>query len=84
MNRHRKPPALPPDETSAQLRARLQRFALATRDDATGAATIPFPEHVSVLAGPLRRSRRLRRDGIGGQPEAPAAADGPTKEGSAP
>ncbi|MFM0303479.1 hypothetical protein PQQ99_25530 [Paraburkholderia sediminicola] len=84
MNRHRKPPALPPDETSAQLRARLRRFALATRDDATGAATIPFPEHVSVLAGPLRRSRRLRRDGIGGQPEAPATADGPTKEGSAP
>ncbi|MFM0640951.1 hypothetical protein PQQ63_30070 [Paraburkholderia metrosideri] len=84
MSRHRKPLALPPDETSAQLRARLRRFALATRDEATGAATIPFPEHVTVLAGPLRRNRRLCRDGIGGRPEAPASADGPTKEGSAP
>ncbi|MFM0100859.1 hypothetical protein PQQ87_35055 [Paraburkholderia nemoris] len=84
MSRHRKPPAPPPDETSAQLRARLRHFALATRDDATGAATIPFPEHVTVLAGPLRRNRRLRRGGIGGQPEAPASAAGPRKEGSAP
>lgn len=84
MSRHRKRPAQPPDETSAQLRARLRRFALATRDDATGAATNPFPEHVSVLAGPLRRIRRLGPDGIGGQPEAPATADGPTEDGSAP
>ena len=84
MTRHRKPPALPPDETSAQLRAWLRRFALATRNDATGAATIPFPGHVTVLAGPLRWNLRLRRDGIGGQPEAPARADGPTEEGSAP
>ncbi len=83
MSRHRKRPAPPPDETSAQLRARLRRFALATRDEAARAATIPFPEHVTVLAGPLRRNRRLRRDGIGGQPEAPATTDGPRKEGSA-
>jgi hypothetical protein len=60
MRKHRKPPVRPADETSAQLRARLRRFALATRDDATraaGTATIPFPEHVTVLAGPLRRVR---------------------------
>ncbi|CAB3801211.1 hypothetical protein LMG27177_04999 [Paraburkholderia fynbosensis] len=60
MSRRSKRPALPPDETCGQLRARLRRFALATCDDATRAsrtATIPFPEHVSVLAGPLRRVR---------------------------
>ncbi|MFM0074438.1 hypothetical protein PQQ86_25080 [Paraburkholderia sediminicola] len=84
MSRRRKPPVQPPDETSAQLRAWLRRFALATRHDATGAATIPFPEHVSVLAGPRLRKRRLCRDAIAGQPEAPATADGPTEEGSAP
>ena len=83
MTRHRKRPAPPPDETSAQLRARLRRFALATPDEATGAATMPFPEHVTVLAGPLRRIGRLHRDGISGQPEAPATADGPTEDGSA-
>jgi hypothetical protein len=47
MRKHRNPPALPADGTSAQLRARLWRFALASRDDATrasGTATIPFPE----------------------------------------
>ncbi|NMM03541.1 hypothetical protein HHL24_37390 [Paraburkholderia sp. RP-4-7] len=43
MSRHRKPPAPPPDETSAQLRARLRRFALATRDDATGPPRFRFP-----------------------------------------
>ena len=64
MSRHRKPPALPPDEPSAQLRVRLRCFALATSNDATGAATMPFPEHVTVLAGTLRRNRRLRRDGM--------------------
>lgn len=84
MSRPRKPPALPPEETSAQLRARLRRFALATHHVATGTATIPFPGHVTVLAGPLQRNRRLRRDGTGGQPEAPASADGPTEEGKAP
>lgn len=84
MSRHTKPPVQPPDETSAQLRARLRRFALHTRDEATGAATVPFPGHVTVLAGPRRRTRRLRRGGIGGQPEAPASAAGPRKEGSAP
>ncbi|WP_157025162.1 hypothetical protein [Paraburkholderia heleia] len=60
MGKHRTRAALSPDETSGQLRARLRRFALATRDDATRAArtaTIPFPEQVSVLAGPLRRVR---------------------------
>ncbi|KXU90046.1 hypothetical protein CI15_07710 [Paraburkholderia monticola] len=60
MRKHRKLPVLPPDETSGQLRARLRRFALATRDDATRTsrtATIPFPEQVTVLVGPLRRAR---------------------------
>lgn len=83
MSRHTKPTVQPPDETSEQLRARLRRFARATRNDATGAATMPFPEHVTVLAGPLRRIGRLHRDGISGQPEAPATADGPTEDGSA-
>ncbi|MGF6634888.1 hypothetical protein [Paraburkholderia sp. MM6662-R1] len=45
MRKRRIRPALPPHEVSAQLRARLRRFALATRDDATR------------LAGPLRRIR---------------------------
>ena len=84
MSRHRERPALPSDETSEQLRARLRRFALATRADALRVATIPFAEHVTVLAGPLRRVRRLRQDGINGQPKAPATADSPTEDGSAP
>jgi hypothetical protein len=79
MRKHRNPPALPPDGTSAQSRARLWRFALASRDDATrvsGTATIPIPGHGSVLAGPLQRSPRLHREEISGQPEASATADG--------
>jgi len=47
--------ALPPAETSEQLRARLRRFATLTRADATRARSVPFPEDVTVLAGPLRR-----------------------------
>lgn len=47
-----------PNETSAQLRARLRRFALATREEAMQPVTVPFPEHVSVLAGPLRIRKR--------------------------
>lgn len=80
MSRHRKPPALPPDETSAQLRARLRRFALASHHDATGGATIPFPSHVTVLAGPMRRVRGWRRDAISELPEASATADGSTED----
>jgi hypothetical protein len=51
----RKRTALPPVETSEQLRARLRAFALATREDAMKPRKAPFPEHVTVLAGPLRR-----------------------------
>lgn len=51
----RKRPALPPVETSEQLRARLRAFALATREDAMKPRKVPFPEHVTVLAGPLKR-----------------------------
>lgn len=51
----RKQPALPPVETSKQLRARLRAFALATREEAMKPRKVPFPEHVMVLAGPLRR-----------------------------
>jgi hypothetical protein len=47
MSRHGKPPALPPDETSEQLRARLRRFAIATRDEASRTAMIRFREHVN-------------------------------------
>ncbi len=54
MTRHKRP-ALPPAETSEQLRARLRAFALATREQAMKRRTVPFPEHVTVLAGPLRR-----------------------------
>ncbi|GGC62912.1 hypothetical protein GCM10011400_58450 [Paraburkholderia caffeinilytica] len=56
-----------PDEPSEALRARLRRVAQATRDDARQAATVPFPAHVSVLAGPLRR-RPARSPGAGSQP----------------
>ncbi|SOE51500.1 hypothetical protein SAMN05446635_0381 [Burkholderia sp. OK233] len=51
----RKQPVLPPVETSEQLKARLRAFALATREEAMKPRTVPFPEHVTVLAGPLRR-----------------------------
>jgi hypothetical protein len=56
----RKRPALPPTETSEQLRARLQAFALATREEAMKPRQVPFPEHVAVLAGPIRRNRRQK------------------------
>jgi hypothetical protein len=65
---------LPPDETPEQLRARLRRFALATRDVAYQKGMIPFPEHVSVLAGPLRRVR-TRVSGAGQGEGTGAAAD---------
>ncbi|QBQ95923.1 hypothetical protein [Paraburkholderia pallida] len=77
MSRHRKPPALPPDESSAQLRERLRRFALATRDDATRTATLSFPGHVTVLAGPLHCHRPHLA-----HPSAPARS-GPQRHGAA-
>ncbi|MBN3761025.1 hypothetical protein [Burkholderia sp. Ac-20365] len=52
--------ALPPAETSEQLRARLRKFAMLTRSEATRARTVPFPENVTVLAGPLRRRATAR------------------------
>jgi hypothetical protein len=48
---------LPVAETSEQLRARLRKFAILTRPEATRARTVPFPENVTVLAGPLRRRK---------------------------
>jgi hypothetical protein len=72
MSRHRTPAAVPPDETPDQLRARLRRFALATRDEVRRAATIPFPEHISVLTGPLRRVRSGRKHRDASLPEMPA------------
>jgi hypothetical protein len=51
---------LPPDETSEQLQARLRAYALATRAGAMEPTTVSFPEHVTVLAGPLKK--RFRRD----------------------
>ncbi|SKC81669.1 hypothetical protein SAMN05445504_3157 [Burkholderia sp. CF099] len=53
--RHRKPARVFPDETSEELLARLRAFALATRDEALRRAKIPFPEGVTILAGPLRK-----------------------------
>ncbi len=56
----RKRLALPPTETSEQLRARLRHFAVLTRSEATRSSDVPFPEHVTVLAGPLRRRSQAR------------------------
>lgn len=46
-----------PNETSEELRARLRRFALVTREEALHPATTPFPENVTALAGPLRKAQ---------------------------
>lgn len=57
-NRRKKRRAsLPFDESSEQLRARLMAFALATRERVIEASAIPFPDHIMVLAGPLRHVR---------------------------
>ncbi|HKR46602.1 MAG TPA: hypothetical protein VJU59_44240 [Paraburkholderia sp.] len=61
MKRRKRPSPLP-DETSSELQARLRRFALATREEALRPATVPFPEHVTVLAGPLRKVRTKTAD----------------------
>ncbi len=53
MTRRRRPTPLP-RETSDELQDRLRKFALLTREQALRPATVPFPEHVTVLAGPLR------------------------------
>lgn len=51
---------LPPSETSEELTTRLRAFAERTRKSATALRTVPFPENVTVLAGPLRRVRRQK------------------------
>lgn len=48
----------PPAETSEELRARLRAFAELTREHAMRQSAVPFPEGVTVLAGPLRKVRR--------------------------
>lgn len=47
-----------PAETSEELRARLRAFAELTRKHAMRQSTVPFPECVTVLAGPLRKVQR--------------------------
>jgi hypothetical protein len=83
LSRRKKPPALPPDETPDQVRARLRRFALATRDRTHRAVTIPFPEHISVLAGPLRRVSSVREPSDASLPDVPAGPATPDEGGDA-
>ncbi|MGF6506254.1 hypothetical protein [Paraburkholderia sp. 32] len=86
MSRRKRAIALP-DETSETLRARLRRFVRATRDDvtgATGAVPIPFPTHVTVLAGPLRRIRGAREHRMVSVPEVQAGLDARREDGDKP
>lgn len=53
-----KTPDLPPSETTEELTARLRAYAERTREQAMRQPTVPFPEDVTVLAGPLRKVRR--------------------------
>lgn len=55
--KRRKRQTQPPDETSEELQARLRRFAVTTHEETMRPATVPFPEHVTVLAGALRKVR---------------------------
>jgi hypothetical protein len=57
VNPRRRRDSLPPAETSEQLKARLRAFVLATREDAMRPVNVPPPDHVTVLAGPLRHKR---------------------------
>jgi hypothetical protein len=72
-----------PDETSEALHPRLRRFVRATRDDGTGAVPIPFPTHVTMLAGPLRRIR-AREPGMQPLSEVPTGPDEPCDDGHGP
>ncbi|MGF6810818.1 hypothetical protein OKW30_006010 [Paraburkholderia sp. Clong3] len=86
MSRRRRAIALP-DETAEALRARLRRFVRATRDEATGATgavPIPFPEHVTVLAGPLRRIRGAREPRTVPVPAGRAGSDARREDGDQP
>ncbi|MDH6147686.1 MULTISPECIES: hypothetical protein [Paraburkholderia] len=86
MSRRRRAIGLP-DETSEALRARLRRFVRATRDEATGvtgAVPIPFPTHVTVLAGPLRRIRGARDRRTVPAPEVRAGSDARREDGDQP
>lgn len=58
MKRQKRPVPLA-RETSGELQARLRRFVLASRDQAMRSATVPFPEHVTGLAGPLRKRKAI-------------------------
>ncbi|MHB9835129.1 hypothetical protein Q8F57_009850 [Paraburkholderia terrae] len=49
---------IPPSETTEELTARLRAYAERTREQAMRQSTVPFPEGVTVLAGPLRKVRR--------------------------
>jgi hypothetical protein len=49
---------LPPSETTEELIARLRAYADRTREQAMRKPIVPFPEDVTVLAGPLRKVRR--------------------------
>jgi len=49
---------LPQAETREELIARLRAYGERAREQAMRQSTVPFPEDVTVLAGPLRKVRR--------------------------
>ena len=55
--RKRRRQSMPPYESSEQIEARMKAFALRTREWTINVARIPFPDHITVLAGPIRRVR---------------------------
>ncbi|MGF6508559.1 hypothetical protein [Paraburkholderia sp. 32] len=83
MSRRRRAIELP-DETAEALRARLRRFVRASRDESTGAVPLPFPAHVTVLAGPLRRIRGAREPRMVSGPEVRAGSDARREDGDEP
>ncbi|WP_109484050.1 hypothetical protein [Paraburkholderia sp. C35] len=76
--RKRRRESLPPYESSEQLQARLWAFAMATREQAMRPRTVAFPDHVTVLAGPLRRVRTA--PGEPGEATLPASAPAPESD----
>lgn len=73
--------SLPPPEPLENLPERMRRYAERTRERAARPADVPFPEHATVLAGPLRRKapRPYRKPvaGVHGQRRDGDAGDGP-------
>ncbi|SKD04106.1 hypothetical protein SAMN05445504_9138 [Burkholderia sp. CF099] len=67
--RKRRRQSMPPYESSEQIEARMTAFVLRTREWAINTAKIPFPDDVTVLAGPIRRRRPKST-----QPESPGGA----------